>query len=442
MNARIVCRSCEREVFTEAARALGYQSDASGGWTELLILDLRVPEAQALWQDYLAADPTKTAVLVTGDREQCLALLPSLAGRTVDVLVPPIEIDRVSARIARLAQLHRPESFLEQLIEHIPHMIFVKEANTLRFVHFNAAGERLLGIPRQELIGKRDQDFFPPHESDFFTERDREVIAQGEPLEIPEEPVQTRFGERFLRTIKIPIRDGQGRICYLLGLSEDITEQKRAEAALRGLQARLRSAQERERLYIAREVHDELGQLLTALKLDIAWLERRLENDPAFRDKLDGMTELVDSTIGTARRIAHSLRPQILDDLGLLAGLDWLVREICERGGVRCQVNCDFGDGEPSEDVRVALFRICQEALTNVVRHAGATQAEISLKATPGSVRLVVEDNGQGIAAEDLSGVTLGLAGMRERAELFGGQLKIEPGAQRGTRLEVILPTC
>ncbi|MGE0496105.1 MAG: PAS domain-containing protein [Vulcanimicrobiota bacterium] len=441
MNARIVCRSCERDVFVEAATALGYQTGAHHNWAELLILDLRIAEAEALWEEYLRADPPGTVVLLTADRERCLELLPDLPGKPVDVLIPPIESDRVIARIARLGRSHRPESFLEQLIEHIPHMIFVKEASTLRFVHFNAAGENLLGIPRSELIGKRDQDFFPPHESDFFTERDREVIAGGRPLEIPEEPVQTRFGERLLRTIKIPIRDAQGRICYLLGLSEDITEQKRAEEALRGLQARLRSAQERERLSIAREVHDELGQLLTALKLDIAWLERRFENDIAIRDKLEGMTVLVDSTIGTARRIAHSLRPQILDDLGLLAGLDWLVREICERGGVRCQVHCDFGDGEPSEDVRVALFRICQEALTNVVRHARATQAEVTLKAVSGSVRLVVEDNGQGIASENLTGVTLGLAGMRERAELFGGQLTIEPGAQRGTRLEVILPT-
>ena len=141
MNARIVCRSCEREVFTEAARSLGYQSDASGGWTELLILDLRVAEAQALWQDYLAADPTKTAVLVTGDREQCLALLPSLAGRTVDVLVPPIEVDRVP-----LALWLRSE---RQTLRRLPESgavlctIRVQQAPFAAFEHHRAAASRL-----------------------------------------------------------------------------------------------------------------------------------------------------------------------------------------------------------------------------------------------------------------------------------------------------------
>jgi PAS domain S-box-containing protein len=131
------------------------------------------------------------------------------------------------------AELRRTQSFLTSIVDNIPHMIFVKEANELRFVRFNKAGEELLGVSSAELIGKNDYDFFPTAEADFFTAKDREVLARGVVMDIPEERIQSRsLGTRFLHTKKIPILDSDGRAQYLLGISEDITDRKRGEETL------------------------------------------------------------------------------------------------------------------------------------------------------------------------------------------------------------------
>jgi len=234
-----------------------------------------------------------------------------------------------------------------------------------------------------------------------------------------------------------------------VGMVEDVTERKAAEAELerhraqlRGLAARLEAAREAERARIAREIHDELGQALTALKIDVLWLKKRvLESSPELTRKLDGMTAIIDSTAQGIQRVAAELRPSVLDELGLRAAIEWEAREFATRTGIECRV--ELPEGQPAVDPSraTAVFRIFQEALTNVARHAAATRVLVRLGMTPNALDLTVEDNGRGIREGALhDSRSLGLLGMRERAENFHGNVTIAGNPGAGTTLTLIMP--
>jgi PAS domain S-box-containing protein len=325
--------------------------------------------------------------------------------------------------------------FLRSVLDNLPHMVFVKDAKDLRFVRWNKAGERLVGISLAEMVGKTDYDFFPPEEAAFFQMKDREVLNKRVMHDIPEETINTRHGVRILHTKKIPIYNEDGEPLYLLGISEDITELKemKAQAA-----SRLEAAREDERRHIARELHDELGQLLTALKLDLGWLQGQLSSP--LRRQTDAMSGLLDHTIKTVRRLATELRPQILDDLGLQAGLEWLAKQSCERKGLAFELRWELADSLVNDDARSALFRICQEALNNVIRHSQATRVNIELRRDPRHLTLVVQDDGVGFPPEDSLRTGLGLLGIQERIGLLGGTCVIDSEPNAGTRLVVSAP--
>ncbi len=233
----------------------------------------------------------------------------------------------------------------------------------------------------------------------------------------------------------------------------DITPRKTAEEnlersrwQLRALLARLQSLREEERTRISREIHDELGQLLTAIKMDLRWIEKRLaeRNDAALNallDKAVEAAELADTTIASVQKIATELRPGALDTLGLPAAIRQEARRFQERTGVACGAELPEPDGNFSRELATATFRILQEALTNVARHAEATEAVIRLREEPGQVVLEVEDNGRGITSGALADAkSLGLVGMRERAAALDGSLAAEPATPRGTRVTLRLP--
>ena len=176
---------------------------------------------------------------------------------------------------------------------------------------------------------------------------------------------------------------------------------------------------------MAREIHDELGQALTAIKLDLASLMRELPRDQEQpRKRTDSILELVDQTIHSVRRISTELRPGILDDLGLVAALEWAAEEFETRTGTRCRLNLPSDDVEIDQECATAMFRIFQETLTNVARHANASEVGVRLAKENGDLTLEVHDNGRGIREEPLSrGRSLGILGMRERAALWEGSL-------------------
>ena len=214
-----------------------------------------------------------------------------------------------------------------------------------------------------------------------------------------------------------------------------------SRAQLQRLAAGLLLAREEERTTIAREIHDELGQTLTALKMDAAWIRRRLADDmPQIGAKLAAMVTLIDGAVVTVRRIATDLRPGILDDLGLAAAVEWQAQEFEHRTGIECVLRATVDQGEVDPLVSTAVFRIFQESLTNVARHSQASRVAVTLEHRHTDLVLEVRDDGIGIAEADASHVrSIGLAGMRERAQLVGGGFSIS-GAPGGTTVLVQIP--
>lgn len=211
---------------------------------------------------------------------------------------------------------------------------------------------------------------------------------------------------------------------------------------LRELADYLQNAREEERTLIAREIHDEFGQTLTALKIDLAWISNRLtEDQTALKEKTASMSGLIDDTVQLVRRIATELRPGLLDDLGLAAAIEWQAGEFAERTGVDCELH--LGDREivHDQDLATTLFRILQETLTNVARHARASRVRIDLAEEPGAVTLIVHDDGVGISREQIADdKSLGLVGMRERARSWGGRVTLEGLPGQGTTVTVRIP--
>ena len=218
---------------------------------------------------------------------------------------------------------------------------------------------------------------------------------------------------------------------------------KASEENLRALAARLQSVVEEERTRIAREIHDELGQALTGLKMDLTWLAGKLpKGQKSLTGKMTSVFELIDGTIQSVRRIASGLRPDVLDEVGLAAAIGWQTHDFQKRTGIRCKIEVPADGATVDKERSTAAFRIFQELLTNVARHAQATKVGIALQLDDHSLVLKVEDNGKGIAStEPHRTKSLGLLGIRERVALFGGKVEITGTPGKGTRVTVSIPS-
>jgi len=283
--------------------------------------------------------------------------------------------------------------------------------------------------------------------------RDMELHAsQGLPPAGGESTLTRKDGRRAEIGYVVSAVAGAGRL-RTFALFRDETERRRAVDALQESREQLRRfsfelgrAREVEAARISREIHDELGQQLTGLKLDLAWLAAQLgasrhESDSSLLEKARSMSDLIDLTIDQVRRIASELRPGVLDDLGLSAALEWQASEFETRTGIRCHVQFDADAEAVPPEHATAMFRIFQEALTNVARHAQAKNVTVVLEKQNGAWLLTVEDDGRGITDAELQASgSLGLLGMRERAHLLGGETTIRRGDPSGTVLSVALP--
>ena len=224
------------------------------------------------------------------------------------------------------------------------------------------------------------------------------------------------------------------------------TDLRNSRDQLRALAAKLQSVREEERKLITRDIHDELGQALTGFKMDLAWMRNRLQTDDAssraqLLQKIAEMGALVDSTANTIRKLCTELRPGILDDLGLTAAIEWQAREFTKRTGIRCAVTTQAENLALDSNQTTAAFRIFQEILTNVARHAEASKVNVRLEATGKEIVLEASDNGRGIRDSEIDGTkSLGLVGMRERALLLGGALELRGVPGEGTTVTVRLP--
>jgi signal transduction histidine kinase len=252
--------------------------------------------------------------------------------------------------------------------------------------------------------------------------------------------LKTRLS-RLVPAVNRAIREAQERIKHRRA-EEQLRE---SHEQLRQLSVYLQTVREEERTRIAREVHDELGQALTGCKLDLSWIGSKLAKEKDLKpllEKTRALETYIDSTIKMVKRIAAELRPGILDHLGLADALEWQANEFQTRTGIRCDVHATLRDTSLHPDLNTAFFRIFQETLTNIIRHAGATQVTVHLKQRDERIILEVKDNGRGISQDEIyNSRSMGLLNMRERAGLLGGDFKISAGAGgKGTRVTVSIP--
>jgi len=216
---------------------------------------------------------------------------------------------------------------------------------------------------------------------------------------------------------------------------------KQSEEKLRRLAAYLVSVREEERTHIAREIHDELGQVLTGLKMDVTWVAQRLDaKQKSLQGKTQSMCGLIDSAIQTVRKIASGLRPEILDEMGLVAAIDWQAKDFQKRTGIRTRVALPPEGTKLDLDRSTTTFRIFQEILTNVARHAHASRVDVKFDVTESQMTLEVADNGVGIPEAKLNGKSLGLLGIQERALHFNGDVVISGASGQGTKVTVSIP--
>ena len=350
-------------------------------------------------------------------------------------------------------ELRESEERYRDLVENSTELICTHDLDGV-ILSANRASIKLLGYEGKDYVGKWNiRDLLPLDLRDRFdnylaTLR-KDGVASGVMV------AQTSTGERRIWEYHNTLRTEGVAKPIVRGMARDITERRRAEeqikatsAQLRALSASLRSAREEEGTRIGRELHDELGSALTGLKLDLEEVQRSLsghgsEMTPsALQQKLASMTSLADETIDAVKRISAELRPSILDDLGLVAAIEWQCEQFAARGGIPCQCHSLIENVDLTRDRATAVFRVLQEAFTNILRHAHATRVTITIQEEQGEFVFEVRDDGRGITeAEIMNPRSLGLTGMRERVYLAGGTIEITGAAGIGTVLTVRVPS-
>jgi PAS domain S-box-containing protein len=325
------------------------------------------------------------------------------------------------------------------ILKYTPAVVYMKDVHG-RYLLVNTGFEKLFGVTSDAVRGQSDAQLLPAGVAAQFRMHDEKVLAEGISLHV-EEHIPQADGPHTYLSVKFPIYEDSGQLLGVCGVATDITALKSAQEQLRRLSGAIMANQESERATIARELHDELGQLLTALRMDAVWLQKRLaDKDASAAERAAAICTLVDTTIAEVRAMAIRLRPGVLDDLGLVAALEWYTSEFERRAEFACIFTHDTMPAIENT-LATAAYRIAQEALTNVARHARATRAEVDLRLRRQSLCLTVWDDGQGFNPSTLSDAQmLGLAGMRERAALVGGALAVTSQPGQGTLVTLTVP--
>ncbi len=326
-------------------------------------------------------------------------------------------------------------------------MAWLKDRDS-RYLAVNSAYLKVAGLSEREVIGKSPGEIWPPEIAEVYLRTDRAVLRSGRRRCYEEARPNSQGGLSWFETIKSPIRDDAGHIIGTVGISRDISERKaaadeliRSRAQLRELSSFLESVREEERARISRELHDELGQTLTAMKIELIWLREHLPAPSSnLGPRVDRLVSVVDRSVTDLRRIATDLRPMILDELGLVSAIKWLTQNSAEMSGLEISLSFDREDIGYDPTVSTAAFRIVQESLTNVVRHGQARQASVRARHVADELRLEIADDGRGIDKATLPHDRLGIAGMRERAYALGGAVDVSGLPKGGTLVSVRIP--
>jgi len=357
----------------------------------------------------------------------------------------------ISERVRDEMRLAQSEARLRGVLDSAMDAIITIDASQ-HIVFFNAAAEAMfgcsqgdaVGAPLSWLIPERFRELHGDHVRRFgeTPTASRRMGAQRIVTGL------RRNGEEFPIEASISQLSGQGGKLFTVVL-RDVTARAKAEEALRSSREELRElgtaaqqAREQEKSRISRELHDELGQAMTALQMDVAWLKQRLsEADQALLAKLDKMEALLNTTVAAARRIAADLRPLVLDDLGLMPAIEWLMESFTQRTGIACKLEPKEEEIQVSDAQASAVFRTIQESLNNVAKHARASRVELAIVESDAQISVIVRDDGVGFVLGDTrKPSSFGLIGLRERASMLGGQVNIITSPGKGTRIEVSFP--
>ncbi len=356
----------------------------------------------------------------------------------------------ITDRLRGESESARNEARLHGIVESAMDAIIIIDAEQ-RILLFNQAAEVVFGCPRDQAVGAPLTWFIPER---YRSGHAAHVHHFGEAGTSSRRMGASRIvtglrrnGEEFPIDASISQVTESGEKFYTVIL-RDVTERVKSEEALRQSREELRelaiaasSVREQEKSRIARELHDELAQSLTALKMDTAWLLERLPTDNELMlDKVRAMQGLLDTTVASTRRISADLRPMMLDDLGLVPAAEWLAQNFTQRSGIPCELSVD--PGLALEDPHAtAIFRILQESLTNVAKHAQATRVDAHLEANGDQLVLMVNDNGLGFSTSNpRKPNSYGLMGLRERAYLLGGTVDVDSAPGKGTHIVVRIP--
>jgi PAS domain S-box-containing protein len=351
--------------------------------------------------------------------------------------------------------LSQQTSILQSILDSMADAVIVVDAEG-RLLLFNPAAEQIHGIATTDTIsdGSTERygvflpDMVTPYQSDKLP---LTRVLRGEAVDTAEMFVRhaKAVNGAWVSANARQLKDENGVVRGGVTVIRDITESKLAEEELRSsreelrnLSAHLQSVREDERTRIAREIHDELGQNLTALRLDLLWLSRHLaENQAPLQEKIQAMSQLINATARSVQRISMELRPGLLDDLGLVAAIEWQIEQFRERTGIACEVNPFAENIVMDRDRATVMFRIFQEILTNIARHAQATRVKIRLVKNKHELVLKVKDNGRGITPREIEDPhSIGLIGMRERVYPWKGKVKIKGISGQGTSVTVSIP--
>jgi PAS domain S-box-containing protein len=387
--------------------------------------------------------------LTIGDRVYSTRIFP-VRGRRVG-----LAFDDVSEREHAQTALQEAKEELQQLVESVQAIVWRANPTTGSFTFVSREAEALLGYPVKRWLEEPAfwEEHLHPEDREWATSFHTRALEQARDHAFEFRMIAAGGQVVWLRdVVRVIAHEGAAREC--VGVMFNVTSRREAEEDLRrsqrqlsDLSAHVEWAREEERRTISREIHDELGQALTALKMDLALLSSRLRDGgagvtpEALQERITAMSELTEDTIERVRRLARELRPGALDDLGLEAAIEWQAQDFEARTGIACHVHSRLGDVKLPRPLATAFFRTFQESLTNVARHAHARRVEVFLQQKGGRLTLEVSDDGRGISEEAVAGAkSLGLLGMRERARRLGGQFAISGAVGQGTMVTLSVP--
>jgi PAS domain S-box-containing protein len=353
----------------------------------------------------------------------------------------------ITERVTNERELQEIQEFNSNLLENSPYPIIVLNSDTsIKYV--NGTFESLTGFSCQELIGRKaPYPWWAEESTPARIRRLKNSMEKGEHKF--ERMFQKKTGELFWAEITSRAIRENGKLKYYLSNWVDTTERKQAEeklkklaVELRNLSAHLETTREKEREKIAKEIHDELGQVLTALQLEIDWLGGKLNNNQKqLLNKTHSISKLIEGAMTSVHKICSELMPRILDDVGLVAAIEFLANEFEEVTTISCQVKCDRLCNYLDRDLAMSIYRIAQGAITNVVRHARATKVWVTIKCTADELNITIKDNGVGITREQVfSPESYGIMVMRERVNFWKGKINISGAQNVGTKVAITIP--